>query len=267
MHIRIKLNGGGDAMQPNFYAGKYTFFDEVLFECSFSDLLGIEAEDIEAGDALSCCLYDIGFHSAEDHDSIEQTMAYSLEIFCDVRHKYQQHSGIVSRKINGEKKLLIPKKEIEGLTAAESENHSIINHISNTAFHTRNLKNGDIYLAVTANIEIMILDEPHEDFWICSRTDIVPPAENEVHDWKKLIKDISIRDTVLLFENLIQLIKENVCSGPDDDAGTDKKKLEQENLLLKYELNELRNRILALSSRISERDYIIDGLLKIIKPL
>jgi len=254
-------------MLPYFYAGKYSFNDEVLFEGNFSDISGVEAGDFEAGDVLDCCFYDIGFQSVEDPDSIEQTMTFTLEIFCDVRHKYQQHSGIVARKINTEKKLLIPKKEVDGLAAAESENHCIINHISNTAFHTRILDNGDVYLAVTATIDVMILDEPHDDFWICNRTDLAPPAENEIQDWKKLIKDISIKDTVLLFENLIQLVKENVCSGSDDDVRTDKKKLEQENLLLKYEVNELRNRIHALNSRINDREYIINGLLKIIKPL
>lgn len=250
-------------MLPYFYLGKHSFENEVLFESDIRELLGVDIENVKIRD---CCIYDISGQTMESPEKIEQTMLFTLEFFCDVRLK-QQDVRTIAKKINCEKKLLIPQKFIKAQLHAETGNHCVILHMSNVAFCSHVIKNRGVVLTVTANIDAIILDEPHEDFIICSQINIVPPEGDEVQDWKQLLNSINIKDTVSLFENLLNLVKSVNSDNSNDFSESVKIKLEQENMKLTNEIYELRNRIRDLKNEISNQGYIINGLLKIIKPL
>ncbi|HHW22025.1 MAG TPA: hypothetical protein GXX26_03960 [Clostridiaceae bacterium] len=250
-------------MLPYFYVGSYSFTDEVLFEGNVTDILG---DDIEAVKIRNCCLYDISCQTVENPDDMEQTMFFTLEVFCDVRYK-QQDMRVVGKRINGEKKFRIPKKNIREQSLAETGKYYVIQHLNNLSYSVQTSKSRDIILSVTADIEGAILDEPHEDFLICSRINLDPPAEDKVQDWNQLFDSINIKDTVSLFESLLRLVK-GVCSENANDKNKEEKdKLEKENMKLTSEIYELQKRVNDMKKEINDRGYIINGLLKIIKPL
>jgi hypothetical protein len=250
-------------MLPYFYVGNFSFQNEVLFEGNINDILG---EDIDTVKIRNCCIYDISYRTAIKSDDIEQTMIFTLEVFCDVRYK-QQDVRVLGKKINGEKKLMISKNTLKKQSIAATGDYCVIQHLNNISYCIQTAKNQDIILSVTADIEGAILDEPHEDFWICGMLNLDPPAENKTQDWSQLFDSINIKDTVSLFESLLRLVK-GVCSeNASDKSKEDKEKLEQENIKLTNEIFELKNRINDLQSEINSRGYIINGLLKIIKPL
>ena len=249
-------------MLPDFYIGKYTFDNEVLYEGNITEPL---ETDYEVRKIENCCFYDISYQTIENIDTIEQVILFTIEVFCEVNYKNSQEVGTMSRKINAEKKLLISKNIIEGQMPAISDKYYVIQHIGNIVFCTQTMKNKSFYLTIAADVEGIFLREPHDDFWTCNKIDMAPPAENQVQDWKQLLNSISIKDMVSLFENFFQLVK-GICNDEPDNKA-DIKELEQENMNLMNEINELKNRINNLKSEINSRSYIINGLLKIIKPL
>lgn len=207
-------------MLPYFYVGSYSFANEVLFEGNINDLLGA---DIETVRIRNCCLYDISYQTVENPDDLEQTMFFTLEFFCDVRYK-QQDVRVVGKSINSEKKLRITKNNIRKKSPAETGKYYVIQHLDNISYSVQASKNRDIILSVTADIEGAILDEPHEDFLICSCISLDPPEEDKVHDWRHILNSIDIKDTVSLFENLLNLVKSVNSDNPNDSGESVKKK-------------------------------------------
>jgi len=248
----------------DFFIGKYSFINEVLFEGNITDLLG---SDIEVRKIENCCLYDVSYQTIENIDTIELAMLYVIEVFCEVHPNKKQEVSTIGQKIYGENKLLISKSIIKEQKHTTSHNYCVIQHLNNIAFYTQTLKNHDVYLTITANIEGIILNEPHEDFWICDQINMDPPMEDEVRDGRQLLNSINTKDMVSLFENFLQLVK-GVCNHEANHINkVNKEQPEQENVDLKDEINELKKRIYDLKSEINRRGYIINGLLKIIKPL
>ncbi len=96
---------------------------------------------------------------------------------------------------------------------------------------------------------------------------MTPPHNEEVQDWKQLLNSISFKEMVSLFENFLQLVK-GICNNESSDSVKEyKKKLEQENMKLTDEIDQLKISINRLKGEINDQSYIINGLLKIIKPL
>jgi len=259
-----KLKRRDGTMLPDYYAGKYSFTNEVLYEGDIADLM---EKDYEIRKINNCCIYDISYKTLENPDHIEQEMNFTAEVICAVIDKDSQETRMISRKINAVKNFIISKSIIKKQTAEASDNYYVIQHVKNIAFYTQTTNSGSSYITITADIEGLILREPHQDFWICDRIDMAPPQDEEVQDWKQLLDSISIKDTVSLFENFLQLVK-GVCNNDSSDSvKEEKKKLEQENRKLTDEINQLKMSINNLRSEINNQSYIINGLLKIIKPL
>ena len=251
-------------MLPDFYAGKYSFTNEVLYEGNIAVLL---EKDYEIRKINDCCIYDISYKTLENTDNIEQVMNFTVEVFCDVINTDSQEIKTIAQKINAVKNFIISKSIIKKPMTEVSEDHIVVQHVKNIAFYTQTTNDGSTYITITADIEGIILREPRQDFWICDRIDMAPPQDEEVQDWKQLLNSISIKDTVSLFENFLQLVK-GVCNNESSDSAKEtKKKLEQENMKLNDEINQLKISINRLKSEIDDQSYIINGLLKIIKPL
>jgi len=253
-------------MLPDFYAGKYSFTNEVLYE---GDITVFPEMDYEVRKIENCCLYDISYKTIDNIDNMEQIMNFTVEVFCEAINKNSQEIRTIAQKINAVKHFMVSKSMIENQMAEASDNYSVIQHLKNIMFYTQTNNSGSFYITITADIEGFILKEPHQDFCICDRIDMSPPRDEEVQDWKQLLNSISIKDTVSLFENFLQLVK-GVCDNGSNDSVIEteyKKKLEQENRELNNQINQLRINIDSLKKEINNQSYIINGLLKIIKPL
>jgi hypothetical protein len=248
----------------DFYVGKFYFANEVLFEGNLTELLGT---DLEVREVDGCCLYDVSCQTIENTDYIEHAMFFVIEVFCDVYSKDKQEVNRIGQKIPGEKKLLISKGLMNQLINTTYDNHHVIQRLNNIAFYTRVLDNQDVYLTITANIEGVILNEPHENYWVCNHINMGPPMEDEVQDWKQLLNSINIMDMVSVFEHFLLFVKE-ICNNEINHINqTDKEILVQEKMNLTYEISELRKIICDLKKEYDSQSYIINGLLKIIKPL
>lgn len=249
-------------MLSDFFVGKYSFINEVLFEGNITDLL---VSDIGIKKIEDCYLYDISYQNKENIDTIELAMLFIIEVFCELNPIKTQEVKTIGQKIFGKKKILISKSIIKDQKHIATNNYHVIQHLNNISFDTKIVENKDVYLTITANIEGMILNEPHEDFWICNHLNMDPPVEDEIREGRQLLNSINIKDMVSLFENFLLLVK-GVCNYEADHINRADKERSEENIEMKNKINELNKRIYELKSEINSMSYIINGLLKIINP-
>ncbi|NMA67496.1 MAG: hypothetical protein GX957_14900 [Clostridiaceae bacterium] len=254
-------------MKTNIIAGNYCFSDELMFE---TNLAGISDADTVIEKIRVCHLYDLDYQGTEDPDTIELTLFFHIGILFDYLCPKSQSIKTDYKRIPCQKKLLLFKKQFPNFPDIKTKKY-FVHNISNTLFNTWT-QDGDDILTVTAKIEGIILTEYHHNFWICKELDLQPPSKPESYDWTHIMKNINIKDTVILFESLLTLMK-GICSEKSDKASL-LPELKEHKVLppirniapQKLDKNQcpdkLNNLVLKLKKELNEKDYIINGLLK-----
>jgi hypothetical protein len=255
-------------VQANFFAGTYLFPDEVMFEGNLSELADLNSK---INKIRACYLCDIDYQSSEYADTIELTLFFTIETLLDYQCNKSQSYETTFKNITCKKKLLLSKNQFAEHFTEMNTKKFFIHHLSNTFFVTQSLDNGDELLTVSATIEGIILLEYHYNFWICNELDLQPPTKLKTYDWKDILENINIGDTIVLFENLLTLIKglsydklDNQIIQPDVimDNKPRAPTITSANTGINREQNEFNNKILELKNELHNRDYIINGLLK-----
>lgn len=256
--------------QADFFAESCFFANEIMFEEYLSELAdpGSQVSKIHA-----CYLYDIDYECSENEDAMELTLLFTAGILFDYKCDNSSGNNSKFKEIPCLKKLFLSKKLLSGHFSEAGKKKYFINNLSNTTFYTQSPDNGDEMLVITASIEITILPEYHCNFWVCSKLNLPPPTGIENCDWINILKNINIEDVVMLFENLLTLVKGLCCGKPGNqtlrpgiipcsEPWNPKKDIACTNINNCRERDELNNAILQLKKEISDRDYIINGLLK-----
>lgn len=240
-------------MQADFFAGTYLFPDEIMFECKLSELTDSNAK---ISKIQACYLCDTDYQSTENNDSIELIFFFTVVTLFEYKCDGSQLIETGIKKINCKKRLLLSKNQFADHITETNTRKFFINNLCNTNFVTQSLNNGEERLIVSATIKGILLLEYHYSFWICEELDLKPPTKLEAYDWKNILENISIRDTVVLFENLLTLFKKLSDEKLDKQINRPEKIMDRE--------PELYNRISKLTEELNNKDYIINGLLKCI---
>lgn len=262
--------------QDDFLAGTYVFNDEVMYEGIFSESTNPDVETLKIQD---CYLYNADYQSTEKNDAFEIDLRFSIGILYDCRRKSSWLTETEFKEIPCEKKLILNKKKLSERVYDKNTKKYFVHHLKNVRFNTRILDENKVKLTVTATIEGIILTKYHHNFWICDDFNPRPPSKSENLDWKQVLESINIRDTVLMFETLLALVK-RLCSERQDYTCKRMRITSHSNQPAKEPPNcetctnatncpnqentceELYNIIRKLNDELKEKDYIIDGLLK-----
>ena len=259
-------------METNILAGTYCFNNELMFETNLAE---ISYAVFCLKKKRECYLSDVDWASKETADTIELTLFFNIGILFDFLCPKTQDMKTGYKKIPCQKKLLIYKKQLKKLAPDTKARKYFIHNLNNTLFSTYTLDSGEEVLSVTASIEGIILTQYHHNFWVCNEVNLRPPSRHENYDWKNILRNINIHDTIILFESLLTLVK-GICSEkPFRPARLPEKSScsasvsPVKNTLPQSSNNnqkseELEKLVTQLKKELNERDYIIDGLLKYI---
>ena len=256
--------------EADFFAEPYFFTNEIMFE---GNLYELTDSDTQISKIRACYLYDIDYESSENTDNIELKLFFTIGILFEYQCNEPISSKTDLKEFTCQKRLLLSNRKFSHHLSKVNSKKYFINHLSNTTFYTQSLDNGEEMLIVTATIEGIILTEYHYNFWICNELNLPPPTKLESYDWKHILKNINIEDVVMLFENLLILIK-RLCSErfdnqieqseliPYNKPWVSTKDIISANIEKYQEQDELNNIILQLKKELSDRDYIINGLVR-----
>lgn len=257
-------------MEANILAGTYCFSNELMFEKSLTE---ISDPDTKVKKIRTCYLFDTDWEISEGPDTIEVTLFFRIGVIFDYLCNKTNYIKTEYKTFPCQKRHLLYKKQLKNFVSDKKIKKYFIHNLNNILFSTYSLDNNEEILTVTCNIEGIILTEYHHNFWVGNELNLQPPSRPENYDWEHILKNINIKDAVILFESLLTLIK-GICSEKSNKSSHPKMSADEVSVSQtentpsqnhdNKELEDLKKLVLKLRHELEEKNYIISGLLKYI---